>query len=88
MEYIWWEYWKNFLPKPEMFPAYKHLFPEALAPSVDEMASVCRRVEERFTGIQMDIGKLEMELLKAWDWSARAQDQIDRLETHLSVGGK
>ena len=27
--------------------------------------------------------KLEMELLKACDWSARAQDQIDRLETHI-----
>ena len=24
-----------------------------------------------------------MELLKAHDWSARAQDQIDRLETHI-----
>ena len=55
---------------------------------MNEMASVCGRAEERFTGIRMDIGKLEMELLKAWDWSARAQDQIDRLETHLSVGGK
>ena len=48
---------------------------------MDEVASVCGRVEERFTSIQMDIGKLEMELLKAHDWSTRAQDQIDRLET-------
>ena len=31
----------------------------------------------------MDIGKLEMELLKARDWSARVQDQIDGLETHV-----
>ena len=53
------------------------------APSVDEMAGICGRAEERFTGIWTDIGKLEMELLKARDWSARAQDQIDRLETHV-----
>ena len=50
---------------------------------MDEMAGICGRTEERFTGIQTDIGKLEMELLKAWDWSARAQDQIDGLETHV-----
>ena len=50
---------------------------------MDEMASVCGRAEERFTGIRTDIGKLELELLKAHDWSARAQDQIDRLETHI-----
>ena len=50
---------------------------------MDEMAGICGRAEERFTGIQMDIGKLETELLKAWDWSARAQDQIDGLETHV-----
>ena len=50
---------------------------------MDEMAGICGRAEERFTGIQTDIGKLETELLKAWDWSARAQDQIDGLETHV-----
>ena len=50
---------------------------------IDEMAGVCGRVEERFTGIRMDISKLEMELLKACNWSTRAQDQIDRLETHI-----
>ena len=50
---------------------------------MDEMVGVCGRVEERFTGIWTDIGKLEMELLKARDWSARAQDQIDGLETHV-----
>ena len=31
----------------------------------------------------MDIGKLETELLKAHNWSARAQDQIDGLEMHI-----
>ena len=50
---------------------------------MDEMVGICGRAEERFTGIQTDIGKLEMELLKARDWSARAQDQIDGLETHV-----
>ena len=50
---------------------------------MDEMAGICRRVEERFTGIWTDIGKLETELLKARDWSARAQDQINGLETHI-----
>ena len=50
---------------------------------MDEMAGICGRAEERFTGIQMDISKLETELLKAWDWSARAQDHIDGLETHM-----
>ena len=50
---------------------------------MDEMVGICGRAEERFTGIQMDIGKLETELLKARDWSARAQDQIDGLETHV-----
>ena len=50
---------------------------------MDEMAGVCGRAEERFTGIRTDISKLEMELSKARDWSARAQDQIDGLETHV-----
>ena len=50
---------------------------------MDKMAGVCGRAEERFTGIWTDIGKLETELLKAHDWSARAQDQIDRLEMHI-----
>ena len=50
---------------------------------MDEMAGICRRAEERFTGIWMDIGKLETELLKAQDWSARAQDQINGLEMHV-----
>ena len=49
----------------------------------DEMAGICGRAEERFTGIRTDIGKLETELLKARDWSARVQDQIDGLETHV-----
>ena len=50
---------------------------------MDEMVGICGRAEERFTGIRTDIGKLETELLKAWDWSARVQDQIDGLETHV-----
>ena len=50
---------------------------------MDEMAGICGRAEERFTDIRTDIGKLETELLKARDWSARAQDQIDGLETHV-----
>ena len=50
---------------------------------MDEMAGICERAEGRFTGIRTDIGKLEMGLLKARDWSARAQDQIDRLEMHV-----
>ena len=50
---------------------------------MDEMVGICGRVEERFTSIQTDIGKLETELLKACDWSARAQDQIDGLKTHV-----
>ena len=43
---------------------------------MDEMAGVCGRAEERFTDIRKDIGKLESELLKACDWSARVQDHI------------
>ena len=50
---------------------------------MDEMADIYGKVEERFTSIQTDIGKLETELLKACDWSARAQDQIDGLKTHV-----
>ena len=50
---------------------------------MDEVAGICGRAEERFTSIRMDISKLEMELLKAQDWSARAQDQINRLEMHI-----
>ena len=50
---------------------------------MDEMAGICGRAEERFTGIRTDIGKLETKLLKARDWSAKAQDQIDGLETHV-----
>ena len=50
---------------------------------MDERVGICGRVEEQFTGIRMDIGKLETELLKARDWSSRVQDQIDGLETHV-----
>ena len=48
---------------------------------MDEVAGVCGQAEEQFTGIWMDIGKVETELLKACDWSAQAQDQINGLET-------
>ena len=41
---------------------------------MDEIAGVCGQAEERFTGIQTDIGKVKMELGKAHDWLARAQD--------------
>ena len=50
---------------------------------MDEMAGICGRAEERFTGIRTDIGKLETKLLKARDWPTRAQDQINGLETHV-----
>ena len=50
---------------------------------MDEMAGVCGRVEEWFTGIRTDIGKLETELLKACNWSARVQEQINGLEMHI-----
>ena len=50
---------------------------------MDEMAGICGRAEERFTGIRTDVGKVETELSKARDWSGRAQDQIDGLETHV-----
>ena len=53
---------------------------------MDEMAGICGRAEERFTGIQMDIGKLEMELSKARDWSARVQDQTLGARGHLTGG--
>ena len=50
---------------------------------MDEVAGVCGRAEERFTGIRTDISKLETELLKACDWSAGVQNQIDGLEIHV-----
>ena len=50
---------------------------------MDEIVGVCGRAEVRFTSIRTDIGKLETELLKARDWFARAQDQINGLETHV-----
>ena len=48
---------------------------------MDKVAGVCGRAKEWFTSIQTDIGKLETEFLKAHNWSTRAQDQIDGLET-------
>ena len=41
---------------------------------MDELAGVCKRNEERFTGVQMDLGKVEEEIGKAHDWSSRVQD--------------
>ena len=45
MKCIWWEHWKNFLSKTEMYPACKHLFPEALAPSVKANAPSIPQVQ-------------------------------------------
>ena len=47
---------------------------------MDEVARVCGQAKERFTSIQTDISKVETELEKAHDWSARVQNKIDRLE--------
>ena len=41
MKCIWSEHWKNFLPKPAIFPTCKHLFPLALAPSVSPVVAFC-----------------------------------------------
>ena len=48
---------------------------------MDELAGVCERNEERFTGVRTDLGKVEEELGKARDWSTRVQEQVDALET-------
>ena len=47
---------------------------------MDEIAGVCEWAEGRFTGIRTDIGKVETELEKACDWSARVQNKINGLE--------
>ena len=41
---------------------------------MDKVAGVCGQAKEWFTSIWTDIGKAEMELLKACDWSTRVQD--------------
>ena len=50
---------------------------------MDELAGVCKRNEERFTGVCTDLGKVEEELGKAHDWSTRVQEQVDVLETNV-----
>ena len=37
---------------------------------MDELAGVCERNEERFTGVRTDLGKVEEEIRKAHDWSS------------------
>ena len=37
---------------------------------MDEIAGVCKRSKERFTGVQTDLSKVEEELGKARDWSS------------------
>ena len=50
---------------------------------MDELASMCERNEERFTGVRTNLGKLETEIGKARDWSSRVQDQVTVLETNV-----
>ena len=50
---------------------------------MDELAGVCERNEERFTGVHTDLGKVEEELGKAQDWSTCVQEQVDALETNV-----
>ena len=50
---------------------------------MDELAGVCERNEERFTGVRTDLGKVEEELRKARDWSTRVQEEVDALETNV-----
>ena len=50
---------------------------------MDELASVCERNKERFTGVRTDLGKVEEEIRRACDWSSWVQDQVDTLETNV-----
>ena len=50
---------------------------------MDELAGVCERNKERFTGVRTDLGKVEEELGKARDWLTRVQEQVDTLETNV-----
>ena len=50
---------------------------------IDELASMYKRNEERFTRVQTNLGKLEMEIGKACDWSSRVQDQVTVLEMNV-----
>ena len=50
---------------------------------MDELAGVCERNEERFTGVRTNLGKVEEELGKAWDWLTCVQEQVDVLEMNV-----
>ena len=50
---------------------------------MDELAGVCERNEERFTGIRTDLSKVEEEIGRAHDWSTRVQEQTDMLDVHV-----
>ena len=50
---------------------------------MDELAGVCKRNEEQFTGVCTNLGKVEEELGKARDWLTRVQEQVDALETNI-----
>ena len=50
---------------------------------MDELAGVCKRNEERFTGVCTDLSKVEEELGKAHDWLTCVQEQVDVLETNV-----
>ena len=50
---------------------------------MDELARVCERNEERFTGVRTNLSKVEEELGKAHDWSSQVQDQVTALETNI-----
>ena len=50
---------------------------------MDGLAGVCERNEERFTGVQTNLSKVEEELGKAHDWSSQVQDQVTALETNI-----
>ena len=50
---------------------------------MDELAGVCERNEERFTGVRTDLSKVEEELGKACDWSTRVQEEVDALEMNV-----
>ena len=50
---------------------------------MDELAGVCERNKERFTGIRTDLSKVEEEIGRARDWSTRVQEQVDGLDMHV-----
>ena len=53
---------------------------------MDELAGVCKRSKERFTGVQTNLGKVETEIETNHEPSqspSKVQDQVDRLDTHV-----